>query len=73
MDTPKDLKPVIARIRHQNSLGLSQWYEVVYFDDMYDQTWKSYAGSKTFEDGEQVIAWEYAESVKLRKTDGTND
>lgn len=67
MGTPKDLKPVLAKIQHQNSLGLSQWYEVVYFDDMCDKTWKSYAGSKTFEDGERVVAWGYADEVELRE------
>lgn len=48
--------PILAKIEHINNLGKSKWYEVVYYDD----GWYSYAGSKTFEDGEQVIDWKYA-------------
>tara|TARA_R110000772_G_C13062880_1_gene415475 strand:+ start:345 stop:587 length:243 start_codon:yes stop_codon:yes gene_type:complete len=49
------LEPVLAEINHLNGLGLSKWFEVVYFDEK----WHSYSGSKTFEDGEQVIKWKY--------------
>lgn len=60
MDKPKEYKSVLAKISHVNDLGVSQWYEVIYFDEVIE-SWKSYAGSKTFEDGEQVIKWKYAD------------
>lgn len=47
--------PILAKIEHINDLGKSKWYEVVYYDD----GWYSYAGSKTFQDGEQVVEWKY--------------
>ena len=47
--------PILAKIEHINDLGKSTWYEVVYYDDK----WYSYAGSKTFQDGEQVVDWKY--------------
>ncbi len=53
--SPNELEPVLALINHGGELGLSEWYEVVYFF----QKWCSYAGSKTFEDGEQVVKWKY--------------
>ena len=52
---PDELEPVLAKIEHINDLGKSKWYEVVY----YNGNWRSYSGSKTFEDGEQVVKWEY--------------
>lgn len=52
---PKEFEPILAKIEHHDSLELSSWYEVVYFDGR----WKSYAGSKTFNDGESVIEWKY--------------
>lgn len=55
-ETPNELDSVLAKITHQNDLGLSQWYEVVYYAD---DKWCSYSGSKTFEDGERVIEWTY--------------
>lgn len=54
--TPNELEPVLALISHQGDLGLNEWYEVVYF---LQKKWCSYAGSKTFENGEQVIKWKY--------------
>lgn len=54
--SPIELEPVLAEINHINELGLSKWYEVVYFDG----NWRCYAGSKTFKDGESVIKWKYA-------------
>ena len=57
--TPKELYPVLAKIEHINDLGKSKWYEVVYYDD----GWFSYAGSRTFQDGEQVIDWKYCEDI----------
>lgn len=54
--SPIQLEPVLAEIEQINDLGKSKWYEVVYFDEK----WRSYAGSKTFEDGEKVIRWKYA-------------
>lgn len=54
---PVKLESVLAKIEHINSLGKSTWYEVVYFDGV----WQSYSGSKTFKDGEKVIKWKYCE------------
>jgi hypothetical protein len=54
--SPIQLEPVLAEIEYINELGLSKWYEVVYFDG----NWRCYAGSKTFKDGEKVIRWKYA-------------
>ena len=53
--SPIQLEPVLAEIEHINDLGKSKWHEVVYFDE----NWRSYAGSKTFKDGEKVIRWKY--------------
>jgi hypothetical protein len=55
-EIPKELEPILAKISHINDLGLSQWYEVVYYAD---DKWCSYSDSKTFEDGERVIDWKY--------------
>ena len=55
INSPIQLEPVLAEINHITDLGLSKWFEVVYFDEK----WNSYSGSKTFEDGEQVIKWKY--------------
>ena len=55
-EIPKELEPILSKISHINDLGLSQWYEVVYYAD---DKWCSYSGSKTFEDGERVIDWKY--------------
>ena len=54
--SPIQLVPVLAEIEHINDLGKSKWYEVVYF---WDENWRSYADSKTFQDGEKVIKWKY--------------
>jgi hypothetical protein len=61
-DKPTELRPVLALIRAQGDLGLQEWREVVYYDDEAEE-WRSYAGSDTFEDGEQVVRWVYAEAV----------
>jgi hypothetical protein len=53
--SPTQLEPVLAQIEHINDLGKSKWYEVVYYDD----GWHSCAGSKSFQDGEQVVYWKY--------------
>jgi hypothetical protein len=55
ISSPNQLEPVLALITHQGELGLIEWYEVVYYFDK----WYSYSGSKTFDDGEQVIRWKY--------------
>jgi hypothetical protein len=55
ISNPNELEPVLALITHQGELGLSEWYEVVY----YFNKWCSYAGSKTFQDGEKVVNWKY--------------
>ena len=31
--TPKECRPVLAKIEQINDLGKSTWYEVVYYDD----------------------------------------
>lgn len=54
--SPKELEPVLALVETITDLGKSSWYEVVY----YDNGWKSYSGSKTFNDGESVVKWRYA-------------
>lgn len=56
---PDELKPVLARIEQINSLGKSAWWEVVY----YDGKWCSYSGSKTFDNGEKVVDWEYCKAI----------
>jgi len=59
-EVPIQLDSVLAKITHQNDLGLSQWYEVVYYAD---DKWCSYNGSKTFEDGEKVVEWKYCKEL----------
>jgi hypothetical protein len=61
-EVPKNLESVLAKITHQNDLGLSQWNEVVYYDSDADK-WCCYSGSKTFQDGERVIAWKYCKDL----------
>ena len=60
MDKPEGLRPVLARIEHINDLGLSKWYEVVYYDGDAGN-WCCYSGSDTFKDGQQVNGWKYAD------------
>lgn len=55
---PDEFKPVLALIEHQNDLGVSKWYEIVYFSNK----WCSFSGSRTFNDGERVLKWKYAEN-----------
>ena len=55
VNKPNKLEPVLAKIEHINSLSKSTWYEVVYFDEC----WRCYAGSSTFQDGEKVVKWRY--------------
>jgi hypothetical protein len=64
---PTELEPVLAKINHQNDLGLSQWYEVVYYAD---DKWCSYSGSKTFQNGERVIGWVYCKNQFKKNKDG---
>ncbi len=65
MKIPHDFKPVLAKISHQNSLGRSEWFEVVYYDNDIAHGWKAYADSDTFKDGEKVERWEYADALPL--------
>lgn len=58
-EVPNKSESILAKISHQNDLGLSQWYEVVY----YDNKWCSFNGSKTFEDGEIVTEWKYCNEI----------
>ena len=53
--SPNQLEPILALITRQGDLGKNEWYEIVYFFEK----WCSYAGSKTFDDGEQVVKWKY--------------
>jgi hypothetical protein len=69
MNYPKDLRPVLAEIHHVNSLGVSQWREVIYYDENM-KCWRGYAGSKTFDDGETVEAWEYVDNIVLNSVYG---
>ena len=63
---PEGLKPVLAKITHQGSLGVSDWHEVVYFNgEAGIGEWESYSGSKTFLDGEKVIACRYVDDIEL--------
>lgn len=59
-EIPNELESVLADIHHHNDLGLSKWYEVVYYAD---GKWRSYSGSKTFQDGERVVDWKYCKEV----------
>jgi hypothetical protein len=61
-EVPTNLESVLAKITHQNDLGLSQWHEVVYYDND-DDKWCCYSGSKTFQDGERVVAWKYCKDL----------
>ena len=63
-EVPTELDSVLAKITHQNDLGLSQWYEVVYYAD---DRWCSYSGSKTFQDGERVTEWKYCKDQFLKE------
>lgn len=62
MNKPKELAPVLAEIHDQNCLCLSKYYEVVFYNEV-ESCWESYAGSKTFEDGEQVKQWKYVSDI----------
>lgn len=59
MELPKESEPVLAEISAQGDLGRSSWFEVVYYDEESGR-WRSFSGSSTFEDGEQVLRWVYA-------------
>jgi hypothetical protein len=61
-ELPKNLESVLAKIIHQHSLGLSQWYEVVYYNNDIKK-WCCYGGSKTFQDGERVVDWKYCKDL----------
>ena len=63
MVNPNELAPVLAEIIGQNDLGLTKYYEVVYFDKENDNEWKSYSGSNTFENGEKVLKWKYCSDL----------
>ena len=60
VEYPNELEPALAKITHQNDLGQPQWYEVVYY---VDGKWRSYIGSKTFEDGERVVEWVHCHNI----------
>lgn len=51
---------VLAKISHLNSLGVSEWFEVVHHDGV---NWVPFFGSKTFSDGEIVKSWKYCSEV----------
>ena len=62
---PEPLEPVVAFIQRTNSLGLFKWHEVVLHDG---DRWRSFQGSKTFEDGEIVIQWVYTKDIFYKVT-----
>lgn len=64
MKTPVDLLPVLAKIEVQGSLGLSSWYEVVYYNDTVGE-WESFSGSNTFLNGEKVVGWTYVKDIEM--------
>ena len=67
---PNDLTSVIAQIEHLTDLGISRWYEVVYYSE---GEWHSYAGSNTFRDGEKVLQWKYCDDVfNTKRNENTN-
>jgi len=59
METPREYEPILAIVSHVTDTGIINWFEVVY----YCSGWKSYAGSKTFDDGETVRKWEYCNDI----------
>jgi hypothetical protein len=60
---PEEFESVLAIITRQTDLGLSQWYEVVYYD-VWEKEWKSYRGSDTFDlADDRVINWVYCNEV----------
>ena len=56
MKAPRPFDPVLAKIDYQGDLGQEQWNEVVFYDG---ESWRSYADSETFQDGENVSKWVY--------------
>ncbi|MGG6281862.1 hypothetical protein ACQ4M3_09850 [Leptolyngbya sp. AN03gr2] len=58
---PDEYIPVLAYIAHCNPLGTSYHYEVVRWTNK--EGWESFAGSLTFEDGEEVLDWVYCTDV----------
>jgi hypothetical protein len=56
MRLPKLDLSILAKISKQGDLGLEKWYEVVCY---HDNKWHSFAGSETFNHGEQVVEWAY--------------
>ena len=58
--SPELGRPVLAEIEYVNDLGKGTYFEVIYHDG---KQWCSFFGSKTFEDGEQVIKWIYADKM----------
>ena len=58
-DIPERHTSILAEISHVNSLGTSKWYEVVYFH----KERCSFAGSRTFDNGEIVTRWIYIEDI----------
>jgi len=64
MNCPKELRPVLAEIQAINDLGISTWFEVVYYDDQERHCWCSYFGSDTFKTlSYKVLRWKYADEA----------
>lgn len=55
---PDIAEPVLAVIERLDELGMHLFREVVYYDG---DSWCSYQGSRTFECGEIVLRWIYAD------------
>ena len=57
---PDENKPILAKIQEVNSLGISYWFEVIYF---LDNVWHRWGSKEYFTNGEQVVDWEYCNQI----------
>lgn len=57
---PTPFEPVLAKIHHNGENGVTEWYEVVYYNGT---EWCCYAGSETFKDGERILKWKYCNEI----------
>lgn len=60
MTTAEMGRPVLAEISYLNDLAQGTYFEVIYHDG---KKWCAFFGSKTFENGEQVLRWIYADKM----------
>lgn len=52
------LRYILAMIQLRTDIGTSSWYEVIYHDG---ENWQSFHDSKTFDGGETIAGWVYAD------------